>query len=584
MGEIIKIFSYAKDYKNKTYISIILATISVFVGIIPYYLVYKIIMTFVGDTHVTVNYILMMSGFILISLLLKSLLFFIAMAASHDAAYDTLMGMRKKLADKMIKMPMGEINKKSSGNFKNIFVDLIEEMELILAHMIPEGISNLVIPLVVLVYLFILDWRMALLSLGTIPLGMVMYKLMLSGADQKIKQYFKASNEMNSNIIEYIGGMEVIKIFNQTTTSFEKYTNSVKNYKKFTLNWYKQSWIYMTGFFTIVPCTMVFVVPFGALFYIRGTLSLSTYVLCMLLSIGLGAPLTRLAEFVEFTHMLTEKSKIIEDLFRSKEIVEKDMYKIPESYDISFNNVTFAYDKQDVLKGVSFKAKENTITALVGESGSGKSTLAKLLVRFWDVEEGAIRIGDVNIKDIPFEKLMDYISYVSQDIYLFNASIMENIRMGKPSASDEEVMKVAKLAQCHDFIIEFENGYNTSVGDTGNKLSGGQKQRISIARALLKDAPVIILDEATAFTDPENEDRIQEALNSLIGGKTLIVIAHRLSTIIDANNIIVIDDGRISAQGTHDKLLEKSKIYSSMWEAHTKAMEWDIKVKEAEIS
>lgn len=584
MGEIIKIFSYAKDYKNKTYISIILATISVFVGIIPYYLVYKIIMRFVGDTHVTVNYILMMSGFILISLLLKSLLFFIAMAASHDAAYDTLMGMRKKLADKMIKMPMGEINKKSSGNFKNIFVDLIEEMELILAHMIPEGISNLVIPLVVLVYLFILDWRMALLSLGTIPLGMVMYKLMLSGADQKIKQYFKASNEMNSNIIEYIGGMEVIKIFNQTTTSFEKYTNSVKNYKKFTLNWYKQSWIYMTGFFTIVPCTMLFVVPFGALFYIRGTLSLSTYVLCMLLSIGLGAPLTRLAEFVEFTHMLTEKSKIIEDLFSSKEIVEKDMYKIPESYDISFNNVTFAYDKQDVLKGVSFKAKENTITALVGESGSGKSTLAKLLVRFWDVEEGAIRIGDVNIKDIPFEKLMDYISYVSQDIYLFNTSIMENIRMGKPSASDEEVMKVAKLAQCHDFIIEFENGYSTSVGDTGNKLSGGQKQRISIARALLKNAPIIILDEATAFTDPENEDRIQEALNSLIGGKTLIVIAHRLSTIIDANNIIVIDDGRISAQGTHDKLLKKSKIYSSMWEAHTKAIDWDIKVKEAEIS
>ncbi|SKC81147.1 ATP-binding cassette, subfamily B [Maledivibacter halophilus] len=579
-----KIFSYAKDYKNKTYISVVLSTISVFVGIIPYYLVYKIIMAFVGDTHVTINYILMISGFILISLLLKSLLFFMAMAASHDAAYDTLMGMRKKLADKMIKMPMGEINKKSSGNFKNIFVDLIEEMELILAHMIPEGISNLVVPLVVLVYLFILDWRMALLSLGTIPLGMVMYKLMLRGAGEKIKQYFKASNEMNSNIIEYIGGMEVIKIFNQTTTSFEKYTNSVKNYKKFTLDWYKQSWIYMTGFFTIVPCTMLFVAPFGALFYTKGTLSLGTYVLCMLLSIGLGAPLTRLAEFVEFTHMLTEKSKIIEDLFDSKEIVEKDMYKIPENYDISFNNVTFAYDKQDVLKGVSFKAKENTVTALVGESGSGKSTLAKILVRFWDVEKGGIRIGDVNIKDIPFEKLMDYISYVSQDIYLFNTSIMENIRMGKPNATDEEVIQVAKLAQCHDFIIEFGDKYHTSVGDTGNKLSGGQKQRISIARALLKDAPIIILDEATAFTDPENEDKIQEALNSLTGGKTIIVIAHRLSTITDANNIIVMDKGKISAQGTHDKLLKKSKIYSSMWEAHTKAMDWDIKVKENKIS
>lgn len=583
MGEISKIFAYAKDYKNKTYLSVFLATISAFIGIIPYYLVYKIIMEFIGEGTVTISYVLVMSVLILISMLMKSFLFFGAMAASHEAAYDTLMGMRKKLADKMIKMPMGEINKKSSGSYKNIFVELIEEMELILAHMIPEGISNIVVPIAVLIYLFVLDWRIALLSLGTIPIGMIVYKFMMRGSDDKLKHYFKASNDMNSNIVEYIGGMEVIKIFNQTTTSFKKYTDSVRNYKKFTLNWYKESWVYMTAFFTIVPCTMLFVVPFGALFYAKGTISLSVYVLCMLLSMGLGGPLSRIAEFTEYIAMLTQKSKIIEDLFDSQELVETDENIRPKNYDISFNNVTFAYDKQDVLNDVSFKAKEDTVTALVGPSGSGKSTLAKLLIRFWDIEKGQIKIGDVNIKDISFEMLMDAISYVSQDIYLFNTSIMENIRMGKRGASNEEVIQVAKLAQCHDFIMELENGYETFVGDTGNKLSGGQKQRISIARALLKDAPIIILDEATAFTDPENEDKIQEALNSLIGGKTLIVIAHRLSTIVDANNIILIDNGKVSAQGTHEQLLEKSEIYASMWKAHTDTMDWDIKVKGAEI-
>lgn len=583
MGEIKEVFVYAKDYKNKLYLSVIIATISVFVGIIPYYLVYQIIMGFIEDTPPTINYILIMSGLILLSLLVKTALFLKAMAASHEVAFDTLMGMRNQLADKMIKMPMGEIDKKSSGNFKNVFVDLIEEMELVLAHMIPEGISDIVVPLVIIGYLFVLDWRMALLSLGTIPIGLIIFHLMMNGHEEKLEKYFKAASEMNSNIVEYISGMEVIKIFNQTTTSFEKYTQSVKNYKEFTLDWYRESWVYMTAFFTIVPCTMLFVVPFGALFYAQGTLSLSTYVLCMLLSIGIGAPLTRTAQFMEYITMVTQKSQIITDVLNGKELEKNNKNLLPEDYNISFNNVYFAYDKQEVLTDVSFEAHENTVTALVGASGSGKSTMAKLLLRFWDIEKGEIKIGNVHIKDISFDNLMDAISYVSQDIYLFNTSIMENIRMGKPGSSDEEVIQVAKLAQCHEFIMEFENGYDTFAGDTGNKLSGGQKQRISIARALLKNAPIIILDEATAFTDPENEDRIQEALNGLIAGKTLIVIAHRLSSITGANNIIVMDNGKISAQGTHDELLEKSEIYHTMWDAHTDTMAWDIRVKEAEV-
>ncbi|AZO95962.1 ABC transporter ATP-binding protein [Halocella sp. SP3-1] len=579
MKEIKKVFAFAKEYHYKLYTAVLLAVLSVFIGIIPFYLVYRIIMRYMGDLPLNFNYLLLISGLICLSLLAKSFFFLKAMANSHEVAFDTLMGMRKKLADKLLRLPMGEIKKRGSGKLKNIFVDMIEEMELILAHMIPEGVSYIIVPLSIVVYLFFLDWRMALLSLGNIPVSMFIFHLMMNSNKEKLESWFKAGAEMNANIVEYIGGMEVIKIFNQTTTSFKKYTESVRDYEKFTLDWYRESWTYMAGFFTILPCTMLFVIPFGALFYLQGSLPLSVYILSMLLSMSLGEPLSKLARFIESITMLTKKSQAINQILDSQELVKSELEQIPRNSNISFKRVSFAYDEEEVLSDISFTAKENTVTALVGESGSGKSTIAKLLVRFWDVKDGEIKIDNIDIKNIPFAKLMDSISYVSQDIFLFDTSIMENIRMGRPEAVDEEVIKVARIAQCHDFIMELDKGYDTLAGDAGNKLSGGQKQRISIARALLKDAPIIILDEATAFTDPENEDKIQEALNDLIKGKTLIVIAHRLSTITAANNIIVMDNGQIAAQGTHQELLDKSEIYQKMWKAHTDAMDWNINVK-----
>ncbi|GMQ56579.1 ABC transporter ATP-binding protein [Vallitalea sediminicola] len=580
MREIKQVFSYAKEYKNKVYLSIITATISVLVGVMPYYFVHKIIMSLLDDIPPTINYILLMSAFVLLCLVMKALLFYMATSAAHEAAYDTLMGMQHKLADKIIKIPMGEINKKSSGEFKNILVDLIADMETILAHIIPEGISNVVGVLVVILYVFILDWRMGLLILAVIPIAMIPFSRMMNGGNEKMANYLKASGEMNRNIVEYINGMEVIKIFNQTTSSFKKYTRSVENYKQFTLAWMRKIWAPTAAFHVILLCTVVFILPIGALFYIQDTLSLSTYILCLLLSIGLGNPLCMIVEHGSKMRLVTEKSKLIEGVFKIEELKVNNKNLKPQNYNIAFNNVTFAYEKKDVLQDVSFKAAENTVTALVGASGSGKSTIAKLIVRFWDIKCGEIKIGDINIQDISYENLMDTISYVSQDIYLFNTSIMENIRMGRLEATDDEVIETAKIAQCHEFIMKTENGYNTNIGDRGDKLSGGQKQRLSIARAILKHAPIIVLDEATAFTDPENEDKIQEALNGLIRGKTLIVIAHRLSTIIDADNIILIDDGKISAQGTHNNLLEESGIYKSMWEAHTQSTKWDITIKE----
>lgn len=581
MGEIKKVFSYAKEFKNKTYLATLFATISSIVGIIPFVLVYFIIAEFTGVNYPNMSYILMMSGLILLCLTIKSALHLKAMAFSHEAAFDTLMGMRNKLANKMIKMPMGEINKRTSGIYKNIFVDIIDEMEHILAHMIPEGIANIVAPIITIIFLFIVDWRMALLALINVPIGILIFYFMMKGNEEKSKHHFESAANLNSNIVEYIGGMEVIKIFNQTTTSFEKYTKSAREYKKFTLDWYKESWKYMAAFFTVVPSTIIFVLPVGAMLYLNGSLSIEVYILSMLLSIGLGAPIIKIVEFAEIFSIVTKKGKIIEEVFSAEELIENGKNMSPKNHDISFENVTFAYEKKDVLKDVSFITKENTITALVGASGSGKSTMAKLLVRFWDIKKGKIKIGGVDIKDMSFDSLMNHISYVSQDIHLFNTSIMENIRMGNSNASDEEVIKIAKIAQCHDFIMQTEQGYDTNTGDAGSKLSGGQMQRLSIARALLKDAPIIILDEATAFTDPENEDKIQEALNSLIGSKTIIVIAHRLSTIVDANNIIVMDKGEVSASGTHEELLVKSKIYQTMWKAHTDAIEWEIMTKEA---
>ncbi len=584
MENLKRVFSYAKEHKTKITKSVIFATISVVMGIIPYILVHRIVLKFMESASVTISYIGIISLGIVICLSAKGLLFAKATTYSHESAYDILMGMRNKLAEKMIKMPMGEIHKNTTGKFKNIFVDDIESMEIILAHMIPEIISNLLAPSLIIVYILILDWRMAILSLATIPIGYFFYALMMKDHKIKVKKFFNATDEMNGTIVEYINGMEVIKTFNQTTSSFAKYTNSVNNYKDFALEWYKYSWPYMTAYAVILPCTLAFVLPFGALFYFRGTLSLSTYFLCILLSLGLTTPIIKLSEHVDNLGIISEKEKKINKILQSKELKETSEETTLENYDLTLKNVSFAYDTKDVLSNISFTAKENTITALVGRSGSGKSTIAKLITRFWDVDSGEIMIGSVNIKDLTFEKLMNSISYVSQDVYLFNMSIKENIRIGNPNASDEDVIRVSKLAQCHDFIMDTEKGYDTNAGDAGNKLSGGQKQRISIARALLKDAPIVILDEATAFTDPENEDKLQESINNLVSNKTLIMVAHRLSTIINADNIILVDKGRISAQGTHNELLSNSEIYSNMWKAHIGAVEWNMSVKGENVS
>lgn len=582
MGVCRNILRYAGEYKNKLYLAIFLIFVSVIAGIIPYLLSYDLIIKFVQGNGITIGYLLLIAGGVAFALWLQSYLHARGLEASHEAAYDTLMGMRKEFANKLTKLPLGDINEKGTGSYKKNFVDDIESVELLIAHMIPEGIPYVIMPVAIYLILFIVDWRLGLLAMASIPIGLLAITMMMKSGLKKMGPYYQSARKMNATIVEYISGMEVIKIFNQTTNSYQKYISAVKDYKEFTLAWVRESWTYMAMYSAVLPCTILLLLPVGTALFVNGTLSLPTFVFSLLLAMSVGLPLVKMVQLIPLVPNLKYKIEQLEKTFAGEELKTIDRGAEPESYDVDFKNVRFAYDKQDVIKDISFAAKENTVTAIVGESGSGKSTLAKLLVHFWDVQKGEIAIGGVNIREISVARLMDLISYVAQDTFLFNMSIMENIRVGRPSATDEEVMAAAKLAMCHDFIVNMPNGYQTNAGEAGDKLSGGEKQRITIARAILKNAPIIVLDEATAFTDPENEDRIQEAINELVVGKTLIVIAHRLSTIVEANNIILLEQGRLAMQGSHAELLAKSETYQALWDSHQRSLNWDITVRGVE--
>ena len=585
MGSSIKrMFELAGRYKSRMIAAVVLAILSVAAGMIPYFIIQRIIMEFVSGVPDSV-YLRNLAVFAGAAYLLKVTLFGKATSLSHGAAYRILYNIRLKVADKLARLPMGYYSEKASGKIKKVMLEDVEQLERFLAHYIPETTSNLVIPIVLTVYLFMLDWRMALFMLLTIPLTVLAFMLMMRGYKEKTEKYHRSAEEMNETIVEYINGISVIKAFNQTSESYKKYSGSIRTYQKFVLDWFKSCWPYMSAYFVIMPANLVAVLPAGAYFYLNGSLDLSVFILFIVISMGFSSPIIKLTEFMDGISLVTASESRINDILQEKELLNAQKEgTVPPDYSISFSDVRFSYGDTETIKGISFFAEKGTSTALVGPSGSGKSTLAKLLARFWDLDSGRIDIGGVNIRDIPIEQLMEKVGFVFQDVFLFDVSIKENIRMGRRDATDEEVIEAAKLAQCHDFIMKTDNGYDTFIGDFGNRLSGGEKQRISIARAILRNAPVIVLDEATSSIDPENEDKIQEAINNLTCGKTLIVIAHRLSTIINCDQILVVDDGEVEAKGRHEELLEKCPLYRSMWEAHVETMGWTFEAKGAELN
>ena len=565
---------YAGNKKSDLYKSIFWAIIGELFGMVPFIAIAKLIekIYLYEATFKTVIYITLIA---LLGQILKGTFTLYSTVISHKATYHILKNIRSNIAEKMLSVPMGVMIDTPIGTFKNIMVDTVSKLEDSMAHFMPEITSSVISPAFFLILIFLLDYRMGFASLLTIPLGMLGYIGMMKDYQIRSKTYAKAQNDMNSTLVEYVNGIEVIKAFNQSTASYEKFSNAIDFFHNSTLSWWKQSWFWSAFIQAVTPSTLLGTLPVGAYLYMNGQITLSNFIVCIILPISFIAHFIKVGKYSEQFNMVKASLGMIElfllkdELIRPKEKVTFDntLYR--------FENVSFAYDTELAVKNISFELKPNTVTALVGCSGSGKSTIAKLMAGFWDPTKGHIFYGGKKISEIPFEQLTGEISYVAQDTFLFNTSIKENIKIGNPNASDEEIIEAAKAASCHNFIMELKDGYDTKVGDGGGELSGGERQRITIARAILKQSKVIILDEATAFADPENEYLIQTAINNLIKGKTLIVVAHRLSTITHADTILVMKNGEIVESGIHDELLNQHGVYTSLWNKYVGGVDED---------
>lgn len=575
------IFRFASAKKKQLSFSVVLSVLSSIFGIVPYLAVAALLQSAL-EGNLTMERVVLLPVTALAGFFLKHWLYAKSTLCSHKAAYEIIKNIRTAIMGKMSKVSMGTVQSKSSGEFKQLVMDDADRLEIPIAHAIPEMIASTLAPILVILYLLFIDWRMALAALATGVIGNVIYYCMLIGRGDMMTEYMAANANMNGTIVEYVNGMEVIKAFNQTASSMDRFKTSVLKVRDVTTKWYRHCWPFMSISQAVLPSSIAFVLPVGMALFSGGAVSLSELILCILLSMAIVGSLQTFLDFWESTAVVAEVQPRIQALLDMEELPEPAQPKHGDGADVELKDVHFGYGDSEVIHGISFTAKEGTVTALVGPSGSGKSTLAKLIARFWDVDAGAILVGGADIREIALPELMEQISFVSQDNFLFNMSLRDNIRIGKPDATDKEVEWAASQAGCDEFIARFPQGYDTNAGDAGARLSGGERQRIAIARAILKNAPIVILDEATAFTDPENEDKLQQSIDRLTQGKTLIVIAHRLSTIMYADQILVLEDGQITARGTHEQLLAGSETYLDMWKAHISAMDWSMNQEENE--
>ena len=558
------------DHGGQYVLSVILAVIGVAFSVAPYFVVVGIVQGLMDGQQDFAFYL--GKCLIMAALWMGRVLFHaLSTATSHRATFAVLGEIRKRCTEKLARMPLGTVLTQSSGALKNTLVERIDSIETTLAHIVPEFTANLLVPVVIEIYIFTIDWRMGLASLVTVPIGMFSYALMMLGSGDFYQHTITATKALNDTAVEYINGIQVIKVFGKTKSSYDRFVHDAYEAAHSFIDWMRASILPMTFTMVVMPSTMVSVLPIGGLLVKNGSLSPQDFVMVIILSVGLITPFVTLMSYSDDIRTMGTIFGEVRAILDAPEMVRPEEGNAPEKNDLELKDVHFSYHPDadsEVLHGVSMKIPEGSFVALVGPSGSGKSTIARLIASLWDVTDGSISIGGSDIRDIPQEAYADKVAFVSQDNYLFNMTVRENIRLGKPSATDSEVEEAAKMSGCHDFIMSLENGYDTLVGSSGGHLSGGERQRISIARAMLKAAPVVILDEATAYTDPENEAVIQRSVSKLTEGKTLIVIAHRLSTIVDADRIFVVKDGRIHEEGTHEELLAHHDLYEKMWNAH----------------
>lgn len=575
----LRLLEIAGQKKWKLFVSGFFAIISAVLSLAPFILIYLIMVKLLDPAFGPADYgdIWKLAWIAVGAVIARFVMLFISGMFSHLAAFDILYGLRKNLARHLGGLEMGYFTDKSSGEIKKILSEDVENIELFVAHHLPDVVAGVALPLLTIGYLFIVDWRMGLVALIPLPISMVLYSAMLGGSEFKnmMRKYHDSVENMNSTIIEYVRGMPVVKIFNQTVMSFHRFRNSVYDYRDFTSAWTKKGTPPWAAFTVIVGSSLFFILPFGIWFYIKGTMDLPTLFLCLMLGSGYMVPVLKLGVMGHNFAMINEGVRRMDEIFYQPELPDTVASEVSENNNIEFNNVSFSYKNREVLNDMSFKIKEGTVTALVGPSGAGKTTIAHLIPRMWDINKGEILVGNINIKNISMEKLMERIGFVFQDPFIFSDTVYENIRMGLEDVRKKDVIRSAKAAQCHDFIEELPGKYDTMIGEAGIiHLSGGERQRIALARIILKDAPIIVLDEATAYADAENEVKIQSAFAQIMRGKTVIVIAHRLSTIADADQIIVIDEGKVAEKGTHTELLRSGKLYKRMWDAHVLASEW----------
>lgn len=560
---------FAGPYKGRYALSICLSVLGVASGLVPYYAAAQMLIGLIG-TERSFSFYIFWGTVAAVGYQAKSTFAILSTSVSHTATFLALRDIRKQIVDKFSRMPMGTLLNTPSGQLKDTLVDRVEGLETPLAHLLPEMSANVLVPVFIVVYLFVLDWRMALISLITIPVGMVFMATILKTYPQQYEGSVKINQRMNNAVVEYVNGIEVIKAFNQSAASYGKYSDAVHENADYFYKWMKSCQWAMASYNAICPAVLITVLPAGVLFYAAGSITSANLITIIILSLGIVGPLIAASNFADSLGMVGTVVNEIAALLDGPELVRPTQPVSLDSQEIRLNDVSFSYnnDGDNAIQHIDLTIKPGTVTALVGPSGSGKSTITKLIAGFWDVGAGSITLGGKDLRTIPQKQLADQIAYVSQDNYLFDDTIRENIRMGRLSASDAEVEEVAKAAGCDAFIRRLENGYDTNVGGAGGHLSGGERQRIAIARAMLKNAPIIILDEATAYIDPENEAVVQQAVSKLVAGKTLIIIAHRLSTITDSDQIVVMKDGSISGIGTHDELLKTSELYREMWQAH----------------
>lgn len=562
---------FARHGRNAYIGSALLAVVSTLCQLGPFWVIYKAIEQIVDGTA-TRSSLYGLAAWALVFVVAQYALLAASTWMSHRAAFATLEQLRLRIGDRLGRVPLGFLTNRRSGEIQRTMNDDVERLELFLAHAIPDLVSAAVVVVATTIWLFAVDWRMALATIAVVVVCLPLMSIGMKRGEAKLGAYMASLARMNGSIVEFVRGLPVVRTFNRRGETFAETRRAIEDSARFQADWGREFLPVFTVFYTLLVSNIITIVPVGLWLWTSDRLGTADLLFFLVVGLGYPLPLLKLMELTTQMSYLSLGANLVNELDSAEELPEVPTRQPLGPPSVAFHDVGFAHGERRVLDGISFTAEPGTVTALVGPSGSGKSTAAKLICRFWDVADGAITVGGVDVREMPFEQLMEQVAFVFQETFLFDDTIAENLRLGRPDATDAEVEAAARAAQAHAFISELPDGYDTRLGERGARLSGGERQRLAIARAILKDAPVIVLDEATAFADPENEAALQDALDGLITGRTLVIIAHRLSTVVGADQILVLDapgggPGRIVERGRHAELVAAGGLYARMWQA-----------------